>query len=197
MPADTSLAGTDVPGRQVFIDAALFLGMHSADDGLRVVCKAFFVERLAGRVVMNLEQVGHCDDVIWSHSRELQDLYYPFMDQLHTVMDISRVAYDAADVRLALSGSAVPRRLPFTDRLLLAMVVNRRGLLHTTGPRSAAFAGLPVHAETAWPAGVPEPSFPEPLERLYRASLALRLPADRLGTPAAGRAGRGAVPEGV
>ncbi|MFF4713425.1 DUF6190 family protein [Streptomyces eurythermus] len=184
MRADTPAA----QDREVFVDAALFLGMHSQDDGLRVACKAFFVERLDTRVVMNLEQVGRCDDVIWSYSRELQDLYYPFMDQLHTVMDISREGYDRADVTVALSGSALPGRLPFTDRLLIAMVVNRKGLLHTVGPRGAAFGGLPVHAVAPWPAGVPEPAFPEPLERLYRASLALRLPPDRLGIPAPDRA---------
>ncbi|MEU7558265.1 DUF6190 family protein [Streptomyces eurythermus] len=184
MPADTPAA----PDREVFVDAALFLGMHSQDDGLRVACKAFFVERLDTRVVMNLEQVGRCDDVIWSYSRELQDLYYPFMDQLHTVMDISREGYDRADVGLALSDPALPGQLPLIDRLLIAMVVNRKGLLHTVGPRGAAFGGLSVRAVAAWPAGAPEPAFPEPLERLYRASLALRLPPDRLGIPAPDRA---------
>ncbi|WP_181793486.1 DUF6190 family protein [Streptomyces sp. WELS2] len=184
MAADTPAA----QDREVFVDAALFLGMHSQDDGLRVACKAFFVTRLDTRVVMNLEQVGRCDDVIWSYSRELQDLYYPFMDQLHTVMDISRQGYDRADVGPALSDPDLSDQLPFTDRLLIAMVVNRKGLLHTVGPRAAAFGELPVRAVGAWPADVPEPAFPEPLERLYRASLALRLPPDRLGIPAPDRA---------
>ncbi|WP_405444872.1 DUF6190 family protein [Streptomyces achromogenes] len=179
---------TAAQDHEVFVDAALFLGMHSQDDGLRVACKAFFVERLDTRVVMNLEQVGRCDDVIWSYSRELQDLYYPFMDQLHTVMDISREGYDRVDAALALSDSDLPGQLPFIDRLLLAMVVNRKGLLHTVGPRADAFGGLPVRAVATWPAGVREPAFPESLERLYRASLALRLPEDRLGIPAPDRA---------
>ncbi|MFB7513652.1 DUF6190 family protein [Streptomyces sp. NPDC056144] len=179
MPADDLHGG--------FIDAALFLGMHSADEAVRIAAKAFFVQRLDGRVVMSLEQVGRCDDVIWGYSRELQDVYYPFMDVLHTVMDISREPYDPADVRLALDDSAVPAHLPFTDRLVLGQVINRKGLLHTPGPRAAAFGGLPVQGVPARPAGEPEPSFPEPLERLYTASLALRLP------PAVA----GAVPEGA
>ncbi|ALO12257.1 hypothetical protein AQF52_6664 [Streptomyces venezuelae] len=172
--------------RDDFIDAALFLGMHSADDTVRVAAKAFFVRHLDGRVVMSLEQVGRCDDVIWGYSRELQDLYYPFMDHLHTVMDISREGYDRADVHLALSDTDTPRQLPFIDRMLLGQVINRKGLLHTVGPRSAAFDGLPVRTVTDWPVGQPEPTFPEPLERLYRESLALRLPV-----------GTGALSEGA
>lgn len=194
---------TGADSRDTFIDAALFLGMHSDDDALRIACKAFFVSHLDGRVVMSLEEVGRCDDVIWGYSRELQDLYYPFMDHLHTVMDISRQGYDQADVRLALSDTAVPAHVPFADRLLLGMVINRKGLLHTVGPRAAAsgipvaFEGAPVRIVAGPPADLPEPSFPEPLERLYRASLALRLPPDRLGVPAPDPAGRGSVPEGA
>ncbi|MET8504483.1 DUF6190 family protein [Streptomyces sp. NPDC015232] len=176
MPADATTPG-EGETREPFIDADLFLGMNSADEALRIACKAFFVERLGGRVTMSLEQVGRCDDVIWGFSRELQDLYYPFMDHLHTVMDISREGYDPTDVYLALSeDSGLPEHMPFTDRLLLGQVLHRKGLLHTAGPRLAAFGGLPVRAVAAWPAGTPEPSFPEPLERLYRTSLALRLP---------------------
>ncbi|MEU5218660.1 DUF6190 family protein [Streptomyces sp. NPDC020807] len=182
MPAD------DLDGG--FIDAALFLGMHSADESVRLAAKAFFVQRLDGRVVMSLEQVGRCDDVIWGYSRELQDAYYPFMDVLHTVMEISREPYDPADVRLALddsADSAVPAHLTFTDRLVLGQVINRKGLLHTVRPRAAAFPGLPVRGVPAPPVGEPEPAFPEPLERLYTASLALRLPPVVTG----------AVPEGA
>ncbi|MEU2240975.1 DUF6190 family protein [Streptomyces sp. NPDC018338] len=179
MPADHTGAEGAEAARDDFIDASLFLGMHSADEGLRIAAKAFFVRRLEGRVVMSLEQVGRCDDVIWGYSRELQDLYYPFMDHLHTVMDISREGYDQADVRLALSESDTPQQLPFIDRMLIGQVINRKGLLHTAGTRSAAFEGLPVRAVPAWPAGEPEPSFPEPLERLYLTSLALRLPSGR------------------
>ncbi|MCX5389207.1 DUF6190 family protein [Streptomyces sp. NPDC006482] len=188
MPADATGAESaeSATAHDDFIDAALFLGMHSADEGLRVAAKAFFVRRLDARVVMSLEQVGRCDDVIWGYSRELQDLYYPFMDHLHTVMHISREGYDRADVRLALSDSDTPRHLPFVDRMLLGQVINRKGLLHTAGPRSSDVDGLPVRAVAAWPAGEPEPSFPEPLEQLYRASLALRLPL-----------GHGAAPEGA
>ncbi|WP_201294684.1 MULTISPECIES: DUF6190 family protein [unclassified Nocardiopsis] len=64
----------------VFVDADVFMGMHHENEALRRGCKAFFVERLKGRVAMSLEQVGRCDDLVWRRPRELQDAYYPFMD---------------------------------------------------------------------------------------------------------------------
>ncbi|MYV94277.1 DUF6190 family protein [Streptomyces sp. SID1034] len=160
-----------------YADAALFLGMNSAADEVRRACKAFFVTRCAGRLVMSLEQVGRCDDVIWGYSRELQDAYYPFMDHLHTVMDIERVGYDEADVRRG-TDAATPRHLPMHERLLLGMVHNREGLLRTVSERLLGHVELPVRAPD--PVIGPEPSFPEPLEALYRDSLALRIPAGAL-----------------
>ncbi|MFF4563556.1 DUF6190 family protein [Streptomyces sp. NPDC001435] len=159
-------------------DAALFLGMNSADETLRIACKTFFVTRLDRTLVMSLEQVGRCDDVIWGYGRELQDAYYPFMDNLHTVMDIRRLGYDAADLRRALDGDGIPDRLPAHERLLLGMVGNRKGLLHSASPRLPHHTGLPVRAPA--PVDGPEPDFPEPLEALYRQSLVLRIPADAL-----------------
>jgi hypothetical protein len=160
-----------------YADAALFLGMNSADDGVRRACKAFFVNRLDGRVVMSLEQVGRCDDVIWGFSRELQDAYYPFMDNLHTVMDIRRLGYDEADLERA-ADPELPRTLPVHERLLLGMVRGRGGVLHTASPRLAATTGFALRV--AAPADGPEARFPEPLESLYQQSLALRVPADAL-----------------
>ncbi|WP_405486354.1 DUF6190 family protein [Streptomyces sp. NBC_00096] len=158
-------------------DAALFLGMNSADEDVRRACKAFFVDRLDGRLVMSLEQVGRCDDIIWGYSRELQDAYYPFMDNLHTVMDIRRLGYDEADIRRA-GDPDLPRTLPMHERLLLGMVLVRRGLLRTASPRLTATTGfaLPVAAADDGP----EARFPEPLEQLYQQSLALRVPAEAL-----------------
>ncbi|MGW4566354.1 DUF6190 family protein [Streptomyces sp. NPDC004561] len=174
MPAEPPCA----PHAAEYADAALFLGMNSADERLRVACKAFFAARLDGTLVMSLEQVGRCDDVIWGYARELQDAYYPFMDNLHTVMDIRRVGYDEADLRRALDGTGIPDPLPVHERLLLGMVTGREGLLHTASPRLTRHPGLPVRAPAA--ADGPEPVFPGPLEALYRRSLALRVPAGAL-----------------
>ncbi|MBT2449641.1 hypothetical protein J7F03_21665 [Streptomyces sp. ISL-43] len=160
-----------------YADAALFLGMNSVDEDVRRACKAFFVDRLAGRLVMSLEQVGRCDDIVWGFSRELQDAYYPFMDNLHTVMDIRRLGYDEADVERG-TGPEPPRTLPAHERLLLGMVLNRKGLLHTASPRLAATTGFALRVADC--ADGPEARFPEPLESLYQQSLALRVPAEAL-----------------
>lgn len=85
----------------IFIDATVFLGMHSSDETTRRACKGFFVQRLNDRVCMSLEHVGMCDDVIWAQPRTVQDAYYPFMDVLHTDMKIDRRGYTRGDLALA------------------------------------------------------------------------------------------------
>lgn len=156
------------------IDAAAFLGMHAVDEATRRACKTFFASRLhGGEVLMSLEQVGWCDDVVWSHPRSVQDVYYPFMDTLHTEMAICRVGYDEADIQAAL-GTAEAINLPMRERLLMGMVLRRGAVLHTASPRLAARRDLPVAPVT--PAS--DQPFPEHLERLYRSSLALRIPIE-------------------
>jgi len=119
---------------------------------------------------MSYEQVGRCDDVVWGYEREVQDAYYPFMDNLHTDMEIRRFAYDEADLRLAQDSSLL-RELAAADRLLLAMVMNRGGVLYSVNRRLLGRTWLPVRAP---PAG-PERMFPAALEELYRRSLQLRV----------------------
>ncbi|WP_328302458.1 DUF6190 family protein [Streptomyces sp. NBC_00435] len=185
MQSETNASDGTVPSETVpaetapveYGDAALFLGMNSADEDVRRACKAFFVDRLDGRLVMSLEQVGRCDDIIWGFSRELQDAYYPFMDNLHTVMDIRRLGYDEGDIQRA-GDPELPRTLPMHERLLLGMVLGRQGLLRTASPRLTATTGLALPVAAA--ADGPEARFPEPLERLYQQSLALRVPAESL-----------------
>ncbi|MFF4415297.1 DUF6190 family protein [Streptosporangium sp. NPDC001559] len=161
-------------GPEAYVDAALFMGMNSADEATRIACKSFFAARLNERVVMSLEQVGRCDDLVWRFPREVQDAYYPFMDNLHTDMNIERRGYEPADLREDLGKST--GSLPAHERLLLGMVVNRGGVLHSASPRLLSLTGVPVLA----PVDSAELSFPEPLERLYQASLMLRVPVTRL-----------------
>ncbi|MFJ9433065.1 DUF6190 family protein [Streptomyces sp. NPDC101490] len=166
----------------VFVDATLFMGMHSEDEAVRTGCKAFFAGRLAageaGRVLMNWEQVGRCDDLVWGYGRRTQDEYYPFMDVLHTDLAVNRVPYDEDDVRRAFTSPGLGG-LPAHERLLLAQVVGRGGVLHTASPRLAeAAGGLPVvpvapRASAAAPAPLVEPTFPAYLEDLYQRSLVL------------------------
>ncbi|MFD9737438.1 DUF6190 family protein [Umezawaea sp. NPDC059074] len=154
---------------EAVIDASLFMAMNSTDDRIRRAGKRFFVERLDTGAVMSLEQVGRCDAVIWgNHSRAEQDAYYPFMDNLHTDMKIDRVGYDEQDLRLALTSSLLAD-LPLTRRLTVAFALNRGGTLFTVDPLLVDRTDLPLGP---LPDGDEVP-FPEPLERMYRESLAL------------------------
>jgi len=155
------------------IDAAAFLGMHAVDETTRRACKTFFARRLHDEVLMSLEHVGWCDDVVWGHPRSVQDAYYPFMDTLHSEMAISRLGYDEADIQTAL-GTPALHDLPMRERLLAAMVLRRNAVLHTANPRLAGRRDLPVVAVV--PDG--EQPFPEHLEKLYQTSLALRVPIE-------------------
>ncbi|KAA2258720.1 hypothetical protein F0L68_23060 [Solihabitans fulvus] len=159
---------------EAFIDASLFMGMHSSDDRIRRSCKRFFVERLETGAVMSLEQVGRCDDLVWGFPREVQDAYYPFMDVLHTDMKIDRIGYADADLALAAAPGQELTGLPVTDRLTLAMVLNRGARLHTVNPRLVGRAGLPLDP-------LPEDAesvFPPELEQLYQDSLVLSVAPD-------------------
>lgn len=178
MPAEPLPAAPPTDEADEYADAALFLGMNSTDDKVRLACKAFFAAHLESRLVVSLEQVGLCDAVIWGFCRELQDAYYPFMDHLHTLMDIQRIGYEEADVRRATEDEEIPRDLPVHERLLLGMVINRNGLLRSVSPRLLSRPDLPVRPPE--PAAGSPPAFPEPLKSLYRQSLALRVPAGAL-----------------
>ncbi|MGB6162346.1 MAG: DUF6190 family protein [Pseudonocardiaceae bacterium] len=158
----------------VYVDAALFLGMNSADESVRIACKSFFAARLFGRVVMSLEQIGRCDDLVWRFPRTVQDAYYPFMDNLHTDMRIERRGYDETDMRLGLMIEL--DGLAMHERLLAAMVLNGDGVLWSVSPRLLAHRSLPVRP----PETDGELLFPEALERLYCTSLALRVPIAEL-----------------
>ncbi|MEU2119006.1 DUF6190 family protein [Streptomyces sp. NPDC016459] len=169
----------------VFVDATLFMGMHSKDDAVRLAAKAFFAGRLAagdaGGVVMSWEQVGRCDDLVWGYERGVQDEYYPFMDVLHTDLAIERAGYTEDDIRRACTTPAFDG-LPTHERLLLAQVVGRGGVLHTASPRLTGKADLPVVPIV--PDGshgtVAEASFPPYLEDLYQRSLVLTVVSENL-----------------
>ncbi|MEV6980556.1 DUF6190 family protein [Sphaerisporangium sp. NPDC051017] len=157
---------------EIFIDAALFMGMHSQDDDVRRACKGFFARHLADeRVVLNQEQVGKCDALVWLYGREEQDAYYPFMDVLHTDMKIQRIGYEERDLRTALENESLAG-LPLHERLLVAMAINRDATVVTAGPRLRDREDLPVSFVEPVDG---EPEFPEYLERLYEPSLKLRV----------------------
>lgn len=159
----------------VFIDASLFMGMHSSAETTRKACKGFFVEWLFDSVVMSLEHVGRCDELVWRFARSIQDAYYPFMDNLHTSMRIERRSYEEADLRMTLE-SPLLSGLAMYERLLLGMVLNAKGILYSASPRLCNRQDLPVRV----PSAALELCFPDKLEDLYQESLMLRVVPDQL-----------------
>lgn len=152
-------------------DASVFMGMHSADEEIRRACKGFFVGRFGSRILMSLEHVGYCDNLVWRYERAVQDAYYPFMDNLHTDMEIERVGYGKEDLATAMDQPELAD-IPLFDRLLLAMAINRKAVLFTVRPWLLQRQDLPIRAVEAEPDG----RFSSTLEHLYEASLKLRVP---------------------
>lgn len=120
--------------RPCYIDASTFLGMHHIDPVIRGRCLAFFRTCFRREVRMNLEQVGLCDAIIWRHPRALQDCYYPFMDRLHSDMQILRQGYNYQDLAVGLNEFRQMGLRP-DQALLLAQVVRTNGCLYTQDPR--------------------------------------------------------------
>lgn len=159
-----------------FVDATVFLGMNSTDEKVRRACTSFFAERMDRQIAMTLDQVGRCDDIVWGYPRDTQDLYYPFMDNLHTELRFDRLPYGDQDVLTASRDRTAG--LDAADRLMLAMVANHHGTLYTLNSRLLSVPDAPVRPPCAPESGrVP---FPGRLESLYQASLALLVDPARL-----------------
>jgi hypothetical protein len=156
-----------------FVDASSFLGMNSADEQERLICMRFFAARLDSSLGISAEQVGICDDTVWQFGRQQQDDYYPFMDNLHSELRFERLPYTEADLATASNGDYPG--LPVAERLTLAMVSNHDATLFTLNPLLLALPDAPVCHPAA--GAERDGSFPERLDRLYQASLVLRVPS--------------------
>ena len=150
-----------------FIDASVFLGVNSKDEKIRIACKSFFVKRLDKTIWMCLEQVGICDDTVWHFTREEQDAYYPYMDNLHTIMDIRRIPYNEKDLK---AGNKI-KKIGLTEKLALSMAISRKGVLYTVDRK---ILSLKMKC-TKTPEFSEELEFPPELEKLYKNSLKLRI----------------------
>jgi hypothetical protein len=158
-----------------FFDASVFLGMNSDNETIRIACKNFFASRMNGELMTSLDQVGACDDMIWGYSREQQDVYYPFMDLLHSIVAIRRQPYSEGELQRAAQNPDL-EGLNASQRLLYSKVNAAGGRLYSLRPSLLARRDLSV--------SVPPPGserfFPSPMEALYQASLVLRVPLAEL-----------------
>lgn len=156
--------------RPAFVDATVFLGMHHRDEPVRRRSLEFFRSYYARKVWMNFEQIGICDAVIWRQRREIQDLYYPFMDRLHSDMQIVREGYRRRELEIALAHPDL-RSLRPEQALLAAQVLDRDGVLVT---HDAALQHVPCVRSQLWDfeSSAPDAVFPAELEALYETSCA-------------------------
>lgn len=152
-----------------FIDASIFLGMHSEDEIIRINCKNFFVKRIDKEIYMSLETIGKCDDIIWKFSRKLQDLYYPFMDRIHTIMKIKRIPYtykEIANIKTKINAWKL------SAELNLALTRSNKGILYTLNKKLLASS---LNEIKNIPLENVELKFSKEIETYYKNSLVLRI----------------------
>ncbi|MCG6969500.1 MAG: DUF6190 family protein [Gammaproteobacteria bacterium] len=163
--------------RKIFIDASAFLGMHSGDEELRRASVNLFVKNFNSKVYMSLEQVGYCDDIIWRFPRKSQDQYYPFMDRLHTEMDIHRIPYTYEDIFLSfhnqeLSSLATPLAL------VAAQVLNNDAVLYSHNKELLALSAL--NGRIGRFSGANELGFNKSLDSHYKKSQVIKVNREEL-----------------
>lgn len=156
--------------KREFIDSTLFMGMHHKDEKIRVACKNFFIKRFNKEIFMSLENVGLCDDIIWKFNREIQDSYYPFMDRLHTLMKITRIAYEEFDFEC--SNKKEIKKLKFNQKLTMGMVIAQKGTLYTIDKETLKIDLKEIKSVKI---DTEELAFTEDLEGFYQESLKLRI----------------------
>jgi uncharacterized protein DUF6190 len=159
-----------MPEPAPFVDASVFLGMHHQDDLIRQRSLGFFRSYFTAPVRMNLEQVGMCDAVIWRESREVQDLYYPFMDRLQSDMQIVREGYSTRELDLAVGHRELQGLRP-EQALLAAQVLTREGALVTHDPVLRRLRCLQSHL-WGFESARADAGFPPKLQALYETSCA-------------------------
>tara|TARA_B110001454_G_scaffold214618_2_gene234692 strand:- start:113 stop:583 length:471 start_codon:yes stop_codon:yes gene_type:complete len=143
--------------------------MHHQDDEIRLRSLAFFQNHFESlQVCMNYEQIGICDAVIWLQSRDVQDIYYPFMDNLHSDMKIQRAGYSFDELYWARKHGSDLGLKP-EQALLTAQVLRRGARLVTNDPAMLALSELSAHLWTKAPTAQIAP-FPRELEALYEDS---------------------------
>jgi len=150
------------------IDATVFMGMHHRDPQLRAKSLGFFSSFYQRQVLMGFGQIGICDAIIWKKSRHLQDVYYPFMDVLHTDMDIQRRGYCNEVLRRA-SLESDWRHLSVEKKLLAAQVIEHKQPLFTHDEELCELTALQPFLQS-FPRPIFGPAFPETLQSLFEQS---------------------------
>jgi hypothetical protein len=163
--------------KKIFIDSSLFLGMNSVIENVRQVSAGFIAAHFGQTIYMSLEQVGYCDDIIWRFPRALQDQYYPFMDRLHTEMEIKRIPYTFNDINGVLAHKEL-RSLALPRALIAAQVLNHDGMLYTHDNELLSLEVLVSNIGRFDADG--EVEFDPPLNNYYEMSQVVKIDLERL-----------------
>ncbi|MBC3364639.1 DUF6190 family protein [Pseudomonas sp. SWRI154] len=155
------------------IDATVFMGMHHSDPELRAKSLGFFRTFYSRQVLMSFGQIGICDAIIWKKSRHLQDVYYPFMDVLHTDMNIQRQGYCNRVLKRACLEPDWAH-LSVEKRLLAAHVVEHQQPFFTHDDSLRELSLLKPFLKT-FPSSISQSAFPEKLQRLYEQSMEMTI----------------------
>ena len=158
--------------KKIFIDSSLFLGMNSVIENVRRQSAGFIANRFGQTIYMSLEQVGYCDDIIWHFPRALRDQYYPFMDRVHTEMDIKRIPYTFNDIKSVLAHKELCS-LALPRALVAAQVLNHDGLLYTHDNELLSLEVLGNNIGRFDTTGAVE--FEPPLNRYYKMSQVVKI----------------------
>ncbi|KPX48916.1 DUF6190 family protein [Pseudomonas syringae pv. tagetis] len=153
------------------IDATVFMGMHHADPDVRDKSLGVFSRFYESSVQMNFAQIGICDAIIWKKSRALQDVYYPFMDVLHTDMAIQREGCSEQVLQRAANDTLF-KGLPAEKKLLAAQVMEQEIPFYTHDPELLRLQVLQPFLQP-FEGLTRQRVFPEMLQRLYDQSRAM------------------------
>ena len=149
------------------IDSSVFLGMNSTDEITRISCKNFFIENVHAEILISFEQIGNCDNIIWSFAFELQSLYYPFMDLFHTEIPVKRLPF----TENTFSYLSKNHSIDFSQRLNVAFAQERDTIIYSN------HLELIDQFENVFriPISLNEHKFSNQLEKCYQKSLNLRI----------------------
>ncbi|WP_434609660.1 hypothetical protein J3P80_20385 [Pseudomonas sp. D2-30] len=155
------------------MDATVFMGMHHRDPEVRAQSLGFFSAFYSRQVLMSFGQIGICDAIIWKKSRHLQDVYYPFMDVLHTDMNIQRQGYSNKVLKRACLEPDWAH-LSVEKKMLVAHVVEHQQPFYTHDDSLRDLTLLKPYLKT-FPMASSQSVFPEKLQGLYEQSLQMTI----------------------
>ncbi|HEX7313622.1 MAG TPA: DUF6190 family protein [Pyrinomonadaceae bacterium] len=147
---------------KIVFDTSIHLGQFDInDEATRIAAKnsqASISRRPDAEVVgaVSFNENSYCDNTIWSLPREVQDVFYLYMDIYHSSRNINRVPMTVPDVDLARALHA-ELDLHISNSLTCAIAINQRvqelHSLYSDFSREPVRALLLRHGVRVWTPG--------------------------------------------